>query len=167
MVSSIYDSLGLIFPFVLEGRQIIQLLWDDPVDEDIQQKWIKWKLDLKRYQEIKLNRCYKAKGFGKVVTCSLHYFSYALGSTYGQQAYLRLVNIIGKVLCSLVISKSQVAPMKYTSIPRLEFAAAVLSTKMSGLVKSWDLMILWNITRSIVKLCLGILEIPRKDLRYL
>ena len=27
------------------------------------------------------------------------------------------------------------APMKYTSIPRLELAAAVLSTKVSGLIK--------------------------------
>ena len=29
----------------------------------------------------------------------------------------------------------QMAPMKYTSIPRLELAAAVLSTKVSGLIK--------------------------------
>ena len=35
----------------------------------------------------------------------------------------------------MVIAKSRVTPMKYTSIPRLELAAAVLSTKMSGLVK--------------------------------
>ena len=53
MVSSIYDPLGLLSPFVLEGRQIIQMLclsqlaWDNPVDEDVQQKWIKWKLSLK------------------------------------------------------------------------------------------------------------------------
>ena len=44
MVSWMYDPLGLVSPFVLEKRQIIQvpylsqLAWDDPVDEDIQQK---------------------------------------------------------------------------------------------------------------------------------
>ena len=44
MVSSIYDPLGLVSPFVLEGRQIIhmsslsQLAWDEPVDEDVQEK---------------------------------------------------------------------------------------------------------------------------------
>ena len=141
VVSSIYDPLGLVSPFVLEGRQIIQMLclnqlaWDDPVDEDIQQKWIKWKLSLKELQEIKLDRCYKPKGFGKVVSCSLHYFSEASESGYGQATYLRLADTAGKVHCSLVIAKSRVAPMKYTSIPRLELAAAVLSTKMSGLVK--------------------------------
>ena len=141
MVSSIYDPLGLVSPFVLEGRQIIQmfclnqLAWDDPVDEDIQQKWIKWKLNLKKLQEIKLDRYYKLTGFGRVVSCSLHYFSDASESGYGQATNLRLVDTAGKIHCSLVIAKSQVAPMKYTSIPRIELAAAVLSTKMSGLVK--------------------------------
>ena len=112
MVSSIYDPLGLVSPFVLEGRQIIQMLrlsklaWDDPGDEDIQQKWIKWKLSLKKLQEIKLDRCYKPKGFGKVVSCSLHYFSDASESGYGQATYLRLVDTAGKVHCSLVIAKS-------------------------------------------------------------
>ena len=53
MVSSIYDPLGLVSPFVLGGRQIIhilslsQLAWHDPVDRGIQEKWIKWKLSLK------------------------------------------------------------------------------------------------------------------------
>ena len=43
MVSSIYD-MGLVSPFVLEGRQIIQTLclnqlpWNDSVDDDMQQK---------------------------------------------------------------------------------------------------------------------------------
>ena len=39
MVSSIYDPLGLVSPFLLEGRRIMQMLchthsaWDDPADE--------------------------------------------------------------------------------------------------------------------------------------
>ena len=45
--------------------------------------------------------------------------------------------------------------MKYTSIPMLELAAAVLSTTMSGLVKKdlgFDLMTLQNIAGPKVKL---------------
>ena len=65
-----------------------------------------------------------------MVSCSLHYFSDASESGYGQATYLRLIDTAGKVHYSLVIAKSRVAPMKYTSIPRFELAAAVLSTKM-------------------------------------
>ena len=103
-VSSIYDHLGLLSPFVLEGRQIIhmlslsQLACDDPVDKDVQEKWIKWKLSLKKLQEIKLDRCYRPKGFGKMVSCSLHYFSDASESGYGQATYLRLVDTAEKVI---------------------------------------------------------------------
>ena len=121
---------------MLEGRQITQMLclsqlaWDNPVDEGIQQKWIKWKLSLKKLQEMKLSWCYKQKGFGKVVSCILHYFSDASERGYGKATYLRLVNTAGMVHCSLVTAK-----LKYTSILRWELAAAVVSTKMSGLIK--------------------------------
>ena len=42
MLSSVFDPLGLVAPFLLKGRKIIQVLckgnfkWDDPIPEDIQ-----------------------------------------------------------------------------------------------------------------------------------
>ena len=141
VVSSIYAPHGLVSPFILEGRQIVQKLcfgklnWDEPVNEDVKQHWQNWMCKLKSLKNIKLNRCYKPAGFGKVVSCSLHYFSDASERGYGQVTYIRLVNKIGKIHCSLVTGKSWVAPMKYTSIPRLELAAAVLSVKMAGIIK--------------------------------
>ena len=141
VVSSIYDPLGLVSPFILEGRQIVQKLcfskfnWDEPVNEDIKQQWQNWMCKLKTLKDIKSGRCYKPAGFGKVVSCSLHYFSDASERGYGQATYIRLVNQTGKIHCSLVMGKSTVAPMKYTSIPRLELTAAVLSVKMAGIIK--------------------------------
>ena len=141
VVSSIYDPLGLVSPIILEGRQIVQkvcfgkLNWDEPVNEDVKQHWQNWMCKLKSLKNIKLNRCYKPSGFGKVVNCSLHYFSDASERGYGQVTYIRLVNKIGKIHCSLVMGKSGVAPIKYTSIPRLELAAAALSVKMAGIIK--------------------------------
>ena len=49
---------------------------------------------------------------------------------------MRLVNAIKKIHCSLVIAKSHVSPIKYTSTSRLELAAAVLSTKMSAIIRN-------------------------------
>ena len=86
-------------------------------------------------KDTKLRRCYKPEGFGQMVSCSLHHFSDASQNGYGQVVYVRLVNATGKNHCSLFIAKSRVAPIKYTSTPRLELAAAVLSTKMSAIIR--------------------------------
>ena len=73
MVSSIYAPLGLVSPFILEGRYIVQKLcfgklnWDEPVNEDVKQHWQNWMCKLKSLKNINLNRCYKPAGFGKVV----------------------------------------------------------------------------------------------------
>ena len=66
-----------------------------------------------------------------MVSCGLLYFSDALESSNGKVANLRLVDAALKVHGNLVIAKSQVAPMKYKSVPRLELAATVLSSKTS------------------------------------
>ena len=87
------------------------------------------------FKDIRLSRCYKPEGFGLVVSSSLHHFSDVSENGYGQVVYMRLVNAIGKIPCSLVIAKSRVSPIKYTSIPRLELAAAVLLTKVSAIIR--------------------------------
>ena len=80
VVSSIYGPLGWVSPFILEGKQIVQKLcfskfnWEEPVNEDFKQHWQDWMCKLKSLKNIKLNRCYKPAGFGKVFSCSLHYF---------------------------------------------------------------------------------------------
>ena len=75
-------------------------------------------------------RCLKPKNFGNVVSCSLHHFSDACGSGYGQSRYIRLLNQRGQVHCILLIGKSRVAPLKFVSIARYELTAATLSVKM-------------------------------------
>ena len=141
IVSSIYEPLGLVSPFSLEGRRIIQMLrhsqsaWDDPLHEGIQEKWAKWKCNLNIFKDIRLSRCYKPEGFGQVVSSSLHHFSDVSEIGYGQVVYMRLVNAIRKIPCNLVIAKSRVAPIKYTSITRLELAVAVLLTKVSAIIR--------------------------------
>ena len=68
MLSSIYDPLGLVSPFLLKGRKIIQELckgnfqWDDDIPEDIKIKWLKWKRQLASLEDIK----HKPENFGDV-----------------------------------------------------------------------------------------------------
>ena len=66
----------------------------------------------------------------------LHYFSDASEGGYGQCTYLRLINEQDEVHCSFIVAKGRVTPLKHTTIPRLELAAATISAKMSDFVKN-------------------------------
>ena len=124
MLSSIYDPLGLGAPFMLKGRQIIQqlcqekLYWDEQIDDRSACEWLKWKNNLLTLEKVTVPRCYKSKDFGKNITYSLHHFSDASESGYGQASYLRMENENGDIHCCLIFGKSRVAPVKYVSIPR-------------------------------------------------
>ena len=139
-VCSIFDPLGLIAPVTLVGKQILQELcrqgldWDDPIPEPLEMKYQQWVSDLTHLGEITINRCYKPRDFGPVVTAELHNFSDASLVGYGQCSYLCLLNAKGKVQCSLVLGKARVTPLKAVTIPRLELTPTVLSTRIATLL---------------------------------
>ena len=62
-VSSIYDPLGLIAPFILTGKRILQELcrsgvsWDDELPEEIRPRWEKWRTELPLLERLKIPRC--------------------------------------------------------------------------------------------------------------
>ena len=141
-LSSVYDPLGLRAPFLLKGRLIIQRLcennlnWNEPIDDDTIQEWLKWRNNLMNLNGKSIARYLKPENFGTVVNCTLHHFSDACESGYGQSSYIRLLNQSGQVHCTLLIGKSRVAPLKFVSIPRLELTAATLSVKISKMLKN-------------------------------
>ena len=77
-----------------------------------------------------MKRCFIPPTFGKIKDCSLHYFSDACEKGYGQVTYVCALDESGKVHCSLVMGKAQVAPLKYITIPRMGLVAATLSLKI-------------------------------------
>ena len=141
-VSSVYDPLGFLAPFVLNGKRILQDIcklqvdWDIPLSGEIVDRWRKWCCGLTDLEKLKIPRCFKPKNFGPVKTVELHHFSDASFTGYGQSSYLRLVDEQGQVHCSLALGKARVTPLRQVSIPRLELTAAVLSVKMSSLLRN-------------------------------
>ena len=141
-LSSVYDPLGLGAPFLLKDRLIIQRLsrnnlkWDEPIDDDTAQEWPKWRNNMLTLDGKSIARCLKPENFGNVVSCTLHHFSDACESGYGQFSYIRLLNQRDQVHCTLLIGKSRVAPLKFVSVPRLELTAATLSVKISKMLKN-------------------------------
>ena len=137
-ISSCYDPNGLVGPFLLPGRKVLQMIthqggdWDD-LPTDLRTEWEKWRADLPALQELKIPRCYKPAGF-KAVSWSLHCFSDASDYGYGVAAYLRQVSESGEVCVSLVMAKSRVVPVDAPTVPRLELTAALLSAKIAALL---------------------------------
>ena len=82
-------------------------------------------------EDIKIPHCYRLCGFERIIDYSLHHFSDASECGYGQATYLRMVNDLEEVHCSLIFDKPRVAPEKYVSIPRSELTTATLPVKVS------------------------------------
>lgn len=137
-VCSVFDPLGLISPLVLTGRQILQELcrmklgWDDPISDELQVRWDSWQQEMLNLDGMSIDRCYKPKNFGDVVTVEMHHFADASTTGYGACSYLRQVNTSGHVHSALVMSKARVTPTKVMTMPRLELSAALLAVRVSS-----------------------------------
>ena len=94
-LSSVHDPRDLRAPFLLKDRLIIQRLcknnlnWDGPTVTA--QEWFQWRNNLMILDVKSIVRCLKPENFGNVVNCTLHHFSDALESGYGQSSYIRLL----------------------------------------------------------------------------
>nr|XP_054757838.1 uncharacterized protein LOC129263947 [Lytechinus pictus] len=141
-VASLYDPLGFVAPVVLKGKRILQEMcrsgigWDDPIPETLQPAWNSWIAELPKLEKLQIPRCHHPPEFGPVSVVQLHHFSDASTSGYGQCSYVRLVNNKGEVHCCLIYAKARVAPTKVVTIPRLELTAAVVSAKVSTMLKN-------------------------------
>lgn len=141
LLSTLYDPLGFLAPFLVIGKIILQELcsmnlnWDDPVPEDNCNAWNIWKDCIQPLEGFRIPRCFKPEKFGKIVHSSIHYFSDASEFAYGQATYLRIVNESDRVHVCLVMGKARVAPLKFVSMPRLELTAATLSVKIASLLR--------------------------------
>ncbi len=140
-ISSIYDPLGFLAPVMLVGKQILQemcregLDWDSKLSDALQARWERWRNNLKQLETLEIKRCCKPDNFGEVKKAELHHFSDASTGGYGQCSYLRLVNQQNHVHCTLMMGKSRVTPLKVVTIPRLELTAAVVSVRVSNLLR--------------------------------
>ena len=94
VIASVFDPMGLVSPFVLLGKQLLQnacalgLNWDDDLPPPIQQGYKNWCTNLNDLPSIKIQRCVKPKDF-TASSVELHHFSDASISGYGVCSYLR------------------------------------------------------------------------------
>ncbi|GFT79890.1 integrase catalytic domain-containing protein, partial [Nephila pilipes] len=131
----IFDPLGLIAPYVIRLKVLIQnvwemgLLWDQKMPQIVKKPFKEWCHELKDLHLESIPRFYDFTD-SNVVDVQLHSFSDSSKKAYGTVIYFRVVRTDGTISTSFVTSKSRVAPLKTLSLPRLELMGALLSARL-------------------------------------
>ena len=142
-LSMVFDPLGLVSPFVLRAKVLVQRLWamkaewDQPLSGGELLEWNSWLADLRCLEQVEVPRCYK-QGAEVSVTeprCQLHVFCDASETAFGAVAYFRLTSTDGVHTTCLVMSRTRLAPLKKLTVVRLELQAAVLGVRLADVVK--------------------------------
>ncbi|GBM78855.1 hypothetical protein AVEN_157814-1 [Araneus ventricosus] len=143
-VGRIFDPLGLITPFTIRVKCLIQDLWsekipwDDPLPPHIEREWKRWCEELPHLENLKIPRLVLDSTLDEDII-ELHSFCDASKKAYGAAIYLKSRTRNG-ISVKLVTSKSRVAPLNGVTLPRLELlgalSAARLTSKVGKIVNS-------------------------------
>ena len=136
LISQIYDPQGFIIPYVVPAKCLLQLIcrkgygWDDGVSYEIFDQWQRWFADLQIITKLEIPRCVVIP-YLEISSVGLHIFCDASEKSYGSVAYIRVVHTDGRIKVSLLKANNRLAPLRGSTIPRLELAAAAEAAKMS------------------------------------
>ncbi|XP_076662396.1 uncharacterized protein LOC143365759 [Halictus rubicundus] len=138
IIMSVFDPLGLLSPFTLKSKILMQEIWrsgiewDQPLRDEEQLGWVSWLEGLRKISSLRIPRCYTPTG----IDCAkfqLHIFCDASLKGYAAAAYLRVVMRDGFARVALIMGKTRVTPLKPLSVPRLELQAALLGARLEEL----------------------------------
>ncbi|XP_054279172.1 uncharacterized protein LOC128997557 [Macrosteles quadrilineatus] len=142
-VMSIYDPIGFITPITMKGKILVQNLWkmnvqwDERIPAQLEKAWRNWMKDVKISENLKIPRCYNLTAN---CTVSLHIFCDASEKGFCSVAYFRTEKPEDCVEVVFVLARSRVAPLKSSTIPRLELQAAVLGSQIASLIYQFHKM---------------------------
>lgn len=139
LISQIFDPLGLLGICTVQAKILMQKLWinkcgwDDEVPKDIQKNFINFVNSLIALKSLRIPRWVSTNN---VIRFELHTFSDSSERAYGACIFVRAIDANGTVQVRLLASRNKVAPLKPTTIPRLELCGALLATRLHAKVIS-------------------------------
>ncbi|UYV72997.1 hypothetical protein LAZ67_10001430, partial [Cordylochernes scorpioides] len=136
---SLFDSIGFACPFTIIPKMLLQESygvkagWDTDLSEDISRRFNAWLSPLTEVDKLKIPRCVVQSQDRR--TWTLHILMDSSNAAFSACAYLRN-GFPGSVQVQLLMARSRVAPMKNTTIPRLELVACEIGSRLAVHIKS-------------------------------
>ncbi|KAL1447145.1 hypothetical protein WDU94_009863 [Cyamophila willieti] len=136
-ICKLWDPLGLVSPAVIYAKLLVkelwelELSWDERPPDHVVTRWFTFLEELPKLNSISVPRHIAVSHDVKLTIVG---FADSSEKAMGAVVYSRVEYPDNSVRCTLLCSKSKVAPKKYVSIPRLELSAAVLLSKLIACV---------------------------------
>lgn len=135
-IAKLFDPLGWLAPCIVRAKMLMQSIWqlpsginwDDELPEHILKQWTPIFDELTSPVPISVPRWLKLSENKDNV--ELHAFCDASNLAYACCVYLRVIHEDQTVSCNLVTAKTKVAPVRITTIPRLELCGAILLSQL-------------------------------------
>ena len=160
LVSSIFDSLGLLCPLTIRIKMILQQIWklgrkwDELIPLELQNALQKVHNSYFAMPEIHIRR--SVHNLSKISASQLHILVDASMAAMAAVSYLRSTNIqTGHQQASFLIGKCKVVPIKQISVPKMELEAAVTGVRLLQLIQremtlTFDQIFLWSDSRVVL-----------------
>ncbi|XP_021960214.1 uncharacterized protein LOC110856080 [Folsomia candida] len=138
-VRQIFDPIGFSSPTTLQPKVMLQevwankLGWDDELPDDIVTNYKKWYEELACLTEVRIPRWISCGADMEKKNIQLHVFCDASQTAYAAVIFLR-VSSEDDVKIHLLQAKSRVAPLKKTTIPRLELLGCTIAARLKNSV---------------------------------
>lgn len=133
-ISQLFDPLGLLGPVIIVGKILMQRLWqlrinwDESLPLDIYNTFLEYERQFSSLNNLHIPR--RIISLDNFHVIELHGFCDASQNAYGACVYVKSVDLNGNISSNLLCAKSKVAPIKSTTIPRLELCGALLLCKL-------------------------------------
>lgn len=137
VIARLFDPIGWLAPCIVRAKVLLQDIWrlpnhvgwDENLPRHIDDQWQVIYADLSDKIPIEIPRWLRASKNQKGI--EIHAFCDASLVSYAGCVYLRVTHEDGSVSCYLIAAKTKVAPVRVTTIPRLELCGAVLASKLA------------------------------------
>nr|CAI5839678.1 unnamed protein product [Callosobruchus analis] len=128
-ISQMYDPLGLLSACIilakitLQQLWLINLSWDEIVPDNVLINWCKVRDNLSSLNSLCISRHVICEN---PTLIEMHGFCNASESAYGGCIYILSKNQQGDTFVNLLCAKTNVAPIKSLTIPKLELCGALI-----------------------------------------